>query len=382
MRTDHALRHFGVVWLAVLTMAGAAVSANEGGKSPLVIAEQGSFFVGGTSVTAPGTFDPTRFYPILDDGQSFRIDHLYAQYQIPPDVRNLPLVLVHGGGQTGKTWESTPDGRDGYQSIFVRRGFGVYIVDFPRRGKAGVPSFNGPLGSLAGTPLIPDFTTRLGDELAFMSFRLGEQSPAFYPNTQFPQAGLDQFLRQIVPFVVDDPEAVPDSLAALLEKTGPAVLVTHSQAGLYGWLTAIKSPNVKAIVAYEPVQFVFSEDAVPPPLPLYDGSVFPLHVPVPAAAFARLTQVPMQIVYGDNIPVEPTPFLSLDIWRVATDSAGKFARAVNGAGGDSALVALPDIGIFGNTHFPFSDLNNVEVADVLSRFLREKGLDRRGYERP
>lgn len=378
MKTNRVIQILTGLWLVALAMISGSVQASGSDHPPLLIAEQGSFFVGGTSVTAPGTFDPTRFYPLIDDGQTFRIDQLYAQYQIPPNMRKLPLVLVHGGGQTGKTWESTPDGRAGYQTIFLGRGFGVYIVDFPRRGKAGFPSFNGPLGNLAGTPLIPDFTSRLGDDLAFLSFRLGNQFPEFYSNTQFPEDGLDQFLQQIVPFLVDDPEVVTDGLAALLDKIGPAILVTHSQSGLFGWLTAIKSPNVKAIVSYEPVQFVFPEGGVPPTPPLSDGTVYPLNVPVPAEAFTRITQIPIQIVYGDNIPVEPTQIIALDLWRVATDSASQFEQAVNSAGGDADVVVLPEHGIFGNTHFPFTDLNNREVADVMSGFLREKRLDRWG----
>ena len=48
---------------------------------------------------------------------------------------------------------------------------------------------------------------------------------------------------------------------------------------------------------------------------------------------------------------------------------------VNRHGGDATVVHLPEIGIMGNTHFPFSDLNNVEIADQVSKFLSDKGLD-------
>ena len=64
-------------------------------------------------------------------------DHAYAQFQIPEHARRYPLVMWHGGGQFSKTWESTPDGREGYQTIFLRRGFAVYILDQPARGRAG-----------------------------------------------------------------------------------------------------------------------------------------------------------------------------------------------------------------------------------------------------
>jgi hypothetical protein len=143
----------------------------------LVIKNQGSFFVGGKKVQAPGTLDPFTPTPnASDDGQIYHYDHLYAQYQIPPNARRYPLVLVHGGGGTGRVWESTPDGRDGYQSIFLRRGFSVYIVDFPRRGRAGYPSFNGPFGELAGTPIVANRTNRSGDQLAFVRWRLGPRT--------------------------------------------------------------------------------------------------------------------------------------------------------------------------------------------------------------
>src|SRR5262249_14596582 len=103
-------------------------------RHPIVIAKQGSFMVGGSVITNPGTFDPN--HPTLD-GQTFHGDHAYVQLQIPPEPRDLPLVMWHGAGQFSKTWESTPDGREGYQTIFLRRGFPVYILDQPRRGRAG-----------------------------------------------------------------------------------------------------------------------------------------------------------------------------------------------------------------------------------------------------
>jgi hypothetical protein len=102
---------------------------------PLVIQEQGSFAVGGSIATAPGTFDPRQ--PFAPAGQTFRGDHLYTFYQIPPNARRLPIVMWHGAGQFSKTWETTPDGREGFQNIFLRRNFATYLVDQPRRGNAG-----------------------------------------------------------------------------------------------------------------------------------------------------------------------------------------------------------------------------------------------------
>lgn len=44
-------------------------------------------------------------------------------------------------------------------------------------------------------------------------------------------------------------------------------------------------------------------------------------------------------------------------------------------GGDAQLVHLPQIGIRGNTHFLMSDLKNVQIADLASKFLADKKLD-------
>src|ERR1043166_9291029 len=125
----------GVLLLSSIVMAGANVVAQESAKpAPLVIQEQGSFAVGGTVITNPGRFDP---YKPTPEGQTFHGDHAYAFYQIPVNARKLPLVMWHEAGQFTKSWETTSDGREGYQNIFLRRGFGVYLIDQPRRGNAG-----------------------------------------------------------------------------------------------------------------------------------------------------------------------------------------------------------------------------------------------------
>jgi hypothetical protein len=88
--------------------------------------------------------------------------------------------------------------------------------------------------------------------------------------------------------------------------------------------------------------------------------------------------MPIQIVWGDFIPSEPDPIPSLNRRRIRLIYSQQFAEAINRHGGDAQVLILPNIGIFGNTHFPMLDLNNVQVADLLSRFLKEKGLDRAG----
>jgi len=120
-----------LIALAVVISAAAQNSKN---TKPILISEQGSFAVGGTFITNPGTFDPVKQNP---EGQTLHGDHAYVFYQIPVKARKYPLVMWHGIGQFSKTWETTPDGREGYQNIFLRRGFGVYLIDQPRRGNAG-----------------------------------------------------------------------------------------------------------------------------------------------------------------------------------------------------------------------------------------------------
>jgi len=364
--------------LVVLVSAGSrgAWAQKDDGK-PFEVAKQGSFFVGGVKVQAPGILDPyTAVASASDDGQIYHYDHLYAQYQIPPNARQYPLVLVHGGGGTGRVWESTPDGREGYQTIFLRRGWAVYIVDFPRRGRAGYPSFNGPFGTFGGTPLVTNRTNRSGDQLAFVRWRLGLEYLRYFPNSQFPQApgALDQFFSHLVP-TVDNTTVIVDGLVALFEKIGPAILVTHSQSVTLGWMTAIRSSNVKGIVAYEGGSF-FPTGEQPAPIPRYDGTPSVPGTAVSLGDFMQLTKMPIQIVYGDGISA-PSPFPGVDGMRLNLAYSREMVAAVNRYGGDMSLVHLPEIGIHGNTHFIYSDMNNVQIADLMSTFLHDKKLDKR-----
>ena len=96
---------------------------------------------------------------------------------------------------------------------------------------------------------------------------------------------------------------------------------------------------------------------------------------VPMKDFLQLTKIPIVLYYGDNIPEQASGNPGQDAWRVRLAMAGLWVDAVNRKGGHARLVHLPDIGIRGNTHFPFSDLNNMVIADLLSAVLTESGLD-------
>ena len=93
------------------------------------------------------------------------------------------------------------------------------------------------------------------------------------------------------------------------------------------------------------------------------------------AEFMKLTKIPIVIYYGDFIPDKPSDYPGQDGWRVRLEMARKWRDTVNRHGGDVTVAHLPEVGVHGNTHFPFSDLNNIQVADLMSKFLSEKKLD-------
>lgn len=359
-----------VTALAVVSFhsCGTHTSSNNGNSSdsgPIVLREQGSFLAGGTVVTAPGSYDESS--PSDPAGQTLHGDHAYVFYQIPDNAHGLPLVFLHGNGESAKTWETTPDGREGFQNIFLRRGFSVYLVDQPRRGKAGKSTVEGSVDAM------PD------ESFQFEIFRLGVW-PDYFPGVQFPKdpQAWEQFMRQVTPNTgAFDKKVVADAMSSLFDKLGAGVLITHSMGGGPGWLTAMGNDNVRAVIAYEPgSSFVFPEGEVPPPIP-HSGPEKALAAdPVPMYEFMKLTQIPIVIYYGDNIPDKPTSHWGQDTWRARLEMARLFADCINRHGGDAQVVHLPEIGIMGNTHFPFSDLNNIEIADLMSDWLKEKGLDK------
>ncbi len=231
-------KFFIVLWL-IATLLVTSASAQENKRSrqePLRIQEQGSFAVGGTVINNPGKFDPYRPTP---DGQTLHGDHAYVFYQLPVKARQLPLVMWHGFGQFSKTWETIPDGREGYQNIFLRRRFGVYVIDQPRRGDAGRSTL--PM-AITSTP---------DEQLWFGTFRLGIW-PDFFPGVQFSQGpeALNQYFRSMTPNTGPlDGDVMIRAVASLFDKIGPGILVTHSHSGGFGWQTAMKNQNVRAIVS-------------------------------------------------------------------------------------------------------------------------------------
>lgn len=327
---------------------------------PLIIAKRGSFAFGGAVVGRP-------------DGHTLHGDHGYAQYNIPVGPKKHPLVFWHGLSQSAKTWETTPDGREGFDDIFLRRGFSVYLIDQPRRGRAA----QGTIGTM-----IPDASSEelLPDAFYFNAFRLGTwappESPQYFPNVSFPsdRRSLEQFLRQVVPntglegFDALTRELQSNAASALFDEIGPAVLVTHSNGGQYGWRTAMKNGRVAAIVSYEPSTFAFPESDPPAAITYPPEAIENEPDLVSDEQFSALTKMPIQIVFGDNIRGDRG-------YEPYVERAEQFIAAINARGGDAEVLHLPEAGLVGNTHFPFADSNNLQVADLLSAWLARKGLD-------
>lgn len=329
-----------------------ALSMSVLAKEPIMIEEQGSFAAGGVVMTD-------------SLGHTYHGDHAYVFYQKPVNAKRLPLVFAHGVGQFSKTWETTPDGREGVQNIFLHKGFSVYLVNQPRRGNAA--------RSTETATIAPAFD----EELWFNRFRIGIW-PEYFDGVQFShdKEALNQYFRQMTPTLGSvDFDVYSDAYAALFDSIGPAIFVTHSQGGPVGWRTLLKTDNIKAIVAYEPGgEIPFPTGKVPP-----EGKVLTLSrktegVEVPMSDFMKFTKIPIVIYYGDNLP-ETDERPEIYEWTRRLHLMRQWAQMLNDLGGDVTVVHLPEAGLHGNTHFPMSDLNNVEVADLMSEWLRKKQLD-------
>ena len=255
----------------------------------------------------------------------------------------------------------TPDGRDGFATLMLRRGWSSYVVDLPGRGRAGRTS--------ATTTAKP-----VADEMFWFDiWRIGVW-PNFNEGVQFPKdsASLSQFFREMTPDLSNHQLDAP-VLGALSERIGDHILVTHSAGGFPGWMSAIQNSEVKGVVSYEPGGFVFPEGEVPERIDGLTGGV--AGTAVPMEHFKRLTEIPIILYFGDYIPETSSKKLGDENWRVRLQMARKFVEAINRHGGNATLVELPKIGINGNTHFLMQDLNNAELADLLDEWLLKSKLN-------
>jgi hypothetical protein len=343
----HMCRAF-VLTLALCLSAAACVDASfaagkGGAQAPLVIARQGSFTAGGTVVSDAS-------------GNTLHCDHGFVDFQIPVNARKTALFFWHSS--SAQVWQQRWDGGEGFQGIFLRRGFPVYLWDGPRVGRG-----NMSCESYTYEPIIGQ------DQRNYISWRLGPAPGEWFPGVQFPKDDPEAFARAMRARYMEfdfakNAHLEADAAAKAIDRIGPAVLVTNSAGGWRAMLARLKSDNVKAIVAYEPAAFVFPEGEGPEGP---EGGFGPTHVPI--GQFKRLTQIPIQLVWGD--------FTENTFWVRNVELSHQFVRIVNALGGRAEVLMLPSAGVNGNTHIPFADLNNVQVADQLSLFLRKNKLDLR-----
>lgn len=338
-------------------------------EKPIVLRTMGSLFFGGSVTT-------------LENGETFHGDHGYAQFFIPEKAHDYPLIMWHGIGQSGRSYETTPDGREGFMAIMPRRNWATYIIDQPRRGRAG---------RTMETEIVNAVPTTSRESSVWNAFRLGiwdaPKAPIFYKVLQFPKESkraVEQLFRSQTPDTGAEPRNneyytfMGKTMESLIEKTGPAILITHSASGKYGWFSGIaNSDTIKAIIAFEPGQIVLPHDeqVTNPPAGVEAAGKNMLPLRVSEEDFMKLTKMPIFIIYGDNIATEPSHIFNENIWRISHIRSKQLAEALNKRGGDVRVIHLPEIGIKGNTHAAFADLNNLEIADLVEKLLHEKNLD-------
>lgn len=326
--------------LAVLVLFLSAASCLAA-QPPIMIEREGSFTAGGAVVS-----DPAK--------GTLHCDHGFVDYQIPVHARKTALFLWHSSSV--QVWQQRWDGGEGYQQIFLRRRFPVYLWDGPRVGRGNM--------SCESYTYIPTIGQ---DQRNVRAWRLGPAPGQWFAGVQFPKddaAALDRAMSERYDEfdTAKNAHLEAAAAAAAVDRIGPAVLVTNSAAGWRGMLAALKSDNVKAIVAYENAAYVFPEGEGPQDP---EGSFGPTHVPL--ADFMRLTRIPIQLVWGDNT--------DKTAWVRNVAMSKRFAEIVNAHGGHVEVLMLPSVGVMGNTHIAFADLNNVQVADQLSLFLKRNKLD-------
>lgn len=358
--------------LGIIAVIAFSMAQDNKALDPIILQDQGSFTVGGNTVKHSGVFSEKNF--LSPDGQIAYGDHAYVFYQIPEGAHQYPLVFQHGGAQTKRTWESTPDGRDGFQNIFLKKHYSTYLVDQPRMGEAGLAikpdSGNNPWAS---NPLYADQTL-------FLLSRIGNEQGVF-ENSQFPNdpASIEAFQRSWNPYSGElDNDLNADALAKLFNKIGEGILVTHSMGGTIGWRAPFYTENIKAIVAYEPggAPFIFPNSDLPSESTTTFQPLVATAMGVPMEDFLKLTRMPIVIYYGDYITEKPSTAVGTDKWRSEYEMAQKFVTTINKYGGDATIVHLPEIGITGNSHFLMAEKNNVQLANLMEQWLREKGLTR------
>jgi hypothetical protein len=312
---------------------------------PLTIASQDSFFIGGRDVKS----DTLSTLPAYAASGTITVDQMYVRYQTPAGALKTPITLIHGCCLTGKTWETTPDGRMGWDEYFVRKGHPTYVIDQVWRGRSAAdPSAINAVRTGKAPPDALPLVFSAGHEAAWAIFRFGREYPQVYPGMRFPLAAQGEFWKQMVPdslAALPTPNPTVAALSALAQKIGGTVLMSHSQSGIYPFQTAaLSTKGIAAIVSIEP------------------GAC-----PTPTDDRAPYKGLPILVLFGDHVDESPR-------WAPRLVNCRAFVAAANAAGGRAELLLLPDIGIKGNSHMLMQDDNSLAIADILSGWIQKHAI--------
>ncbi|MBI3706872.1 MAG: esterase [Proteobacteria bacterium] len=320
--------------------------------SGLDVHEVGSFYVGGHQQVLSGlpvreiVFTPGAAPFRSDPNGEFEVEQMYVQYVALAQPRaRYPLLMWHGGGLTGVTWETKPDGHPGWQMFFLQAGHNVYVSDAVERGRA----------SWARYPEIfktePFFRAK---KEAWELFRIGPKDSwnvdamrrVAHPGQRFPAAAFDEFVKQGVPRWATNDAATQKAYDELVQRVCPCVIIVHSQGGNFGFTAALNAPDkVKALIAIEP-----------------SGA------PNPAQADAsKLKGVPHLFVWGDKLDTQ-------DLWVRILPGPQRWRDALAAAGTAVEWIDLPKLGITGNTHMLMMDNNSDQIAGLVQAWMTKQGL--------
>lgn len=315
---------------------------------PLILKNRGSLIIGGGRIAqTPEQLSSIIVTPPAEGGH-VTINQMYVDFMVPQNVEGLPLILVHGATLSGKTYDTTPDGRMGWFEYFVRRGYPTYVADQASRARSGVDISvynNVRTGKQPASDLPNAF--RISQEDGLAMFRIGVRNGSPFGDTQFPIDALDELSAQSVPdFNATLPQPNPSysALAGLSNQLGGAVVMGHSEAGLFPLHAALADPaGVDKMVLIEP------------------GTCH--EVAWSREQMETFTKIPLLVVFGDHLDAKVTvPGFS---WRTAYEDCVSFVSEVNNAGGKATMLHLPQAGMVGNSHMLMMEKNNLAVADLL-----------------
>jgi hypothetical protein len=337
------LGHAGALLLMLLAVALPASAQNNPDpmQGPLTVQAQGSFFIGGRDIAS----DTLSTLPAYAPSGTISVDQMYVHYEVPADAgQHYPLTLIHGCCLTGKTWETTPDGRMGWDEFFVRRGYPVYVTDQAWRGRSAgsVAAINAVKAGKAPLDQLPTVFSA-GHEGAWAIFRFGPEYPKVFDGMRYPLNAQAEFWKQMVPDwsnSVPTPNPTVPALSELAQKLGGTVLISHSQSGIYPFQTAaLSTQGVAGIISIEPGACPAATDDLSP--------------------YKRL---PILVLWGDYVDLSPR-------WAPRLKGCRAFVAAANAAGGKAEVVVLPEVGIRGNSHMLMQDNNSLQIAALLATWI-------------